>query len=821
MFGSKRAKHQSDSVAEPLPLSMVDSGGPEIEELSRQAKQGELGGLRDYLVRTRAQADWQDRVFVLSQVAPNVRLAALDFASDTEPESADLSLIRCAFFSELALTVRGTETCDQIESERFQNAADCVKAALTALQKAAELDRSDPTAYAAILPSLTIFSELQRWQQDAFQRAIELAPDLVPVYRTVTNSLTKRWYGSHEQSLEFARKAMTKARPGSDMAVCLFWAHSQVHGHLQSLDRNAKAADAYMRDSTVRGELQHAFDAWTSPPYAVRRSSIPYLHTAARWFFLTGDRDRLQMTLALVGEAHSERTWRTAEHEAGFQQPALRFAAHPSPAGALSQDACEECLALISWCGEPMRAGNFADAETSLASALTRARSAPPEQGRHLLPLVLANLSLLRELERRTEESNKLREQAIASLDDNQDQFAHSGYQWLMAEVLERLGEYRRSLPFWEQAVRLAGDEVEAPAMAGMLSSMGACYNRIGLYDHAAVPLRAAVKIFRSLPGDPRLPSVLLSYGNSLRKSEPAEAEAVYREAAHLHAGQLQYQSASAAWVNLGILFSEQGRFEEALDFYQKALRVREKTAGTPRSSRALVLINLANCYRRMGRFPEAHLVIVRAIELLGPEDELLASAYGTQGMIYLDSRDDANAVIWLRKAIAERKAHPSPNLELMVENLENEIGALRRLSRDREADLSLETLAVVRASMQSVAHADYGAGEAKPPSAGAVLVELTNGNRPNLLEERKNTSFLCERLSRQVHTERAGYYSGWVAVPENTTLIFYGPDAERLLQALEPALASDPICVGARVVVRQRDMHREMIVSQHAIAVN
>jgi len=47
------------------------------------------------------------------------------------------------------------------------------------------------------------------------------------------------------------------------------------------------------------------------------------------------------------------------------------------------------------------------------------------------------------------------------------------------------------------------------------------------------------------------------------------------------------------------------------------------------------VLNNIANCYRRMARFPEAQAAVNRAIELFSAEDAGLASAYGTQGMIF------------------------------------------------------------------------------------------------------------------------------------------------------------------------------------------
>src|SRR5260370_40409326 len=55
--------------------------------------------------------------------------------------------------------------------------------------------------------------------------------------------------------------------------------------------------------------------------------------------------------------------------------------------------------------------------------------------------------------------------------------------------------------------------------MAHMLARVGECYNRIGLRDHAAIPLRAAVKIFRKYPEDPRLSAALITLGTRCAKA--------------------------------------------------------------------------------------------------------------------------------------------------------------------------------------------------------------------------------------------------------------------------------------------------------------
>jgi hypothetical protein len=329
-------RSQPVSLATPridssLPTGTAQLGGPEAAELEQQVKQGNLTGLRQYLARTRAEHDWQDRIFILNLVVSSIRFAALDFACDTEPQAADLFLIRCAFFTDQASMARGSGTCDEVEEGRFRNAAENIKEALAALQKVELLDPEDPTAFTYILRSLTIFGQTLPHQHYAFQKATALAPDLVPAYRAIVNSLSERWYGSHQESLEFARYAITKAGPGSDMAVCLFWAHMLVKTHLSGFDKKPEAAKEYPRRPEVTKELEAAFDSWTQPPYTPRRSSIPYLHFAAVWFYLTEDRTRLARALSLTSNVYDKTTWSWAGNARISYDRALLIAAGQDP----------------------------------------------------------------------------------------------------------------------------------------------------------------------------------------------------------------------------------------------------------------------------------------------------------------------------------------------------------------------------------------------------------------------------------------------------------------------------------------------------------
>lgn len=94
-----------------------------------------------------------------------------------------------------------------------------------------------------------------------------------------------------------------------------------------------------------------------------------------------------------------------------------------------------------------------------------------------------------------------------------------------------------------------------------------------------------------------------------------------------------------------------------------------------------------------------------------------------------------------------------------------------------------------------------------------AIFIELNIGTRWRNLDEKREDVQLGKRLEEVLEANNLGWYAGQLTIPESTTMILYGFDAEMLLQAIEPTLRSKPICAGARITIRQRVGQREMII--------
>jgi len=426
---------------------------------------------------------------------------------------------------------------------------------------------------------------------------------------------------------------------------------------------------------------------------------------------------------------------------------------------------------------EAQRRGNLPVANKLLEVALQLTDRMPAGEADGFRALGLCSLTLLRTKEGRPEDAAKVREQAMTLVDRvaNADPAEKKHSPELMSALLMELYEYRRAILFCERAVQQGLQTNNPIEVASMLSREGHCYAFCGLKDQAAIPLRAALKILRNYPQEPTLPEVLIGLGNALRKSSPSEAEELFKEAADFYVAKMHLESATVAWVNLGVLYGELGRNSEALGYYQKALEVREKSPGTPPIRVATLLNNIADCHRRSRNFDEALRLIDRVIEMFESENTpKIASAFGTKGQILHDSENDAEAVVWLRRSYAERQKQPSPDYESMIENLRYEIASLKRLERIEDAAEAEARMAAAREAMKAFPSASVDVSTLNSEPAGAVLIELAFGPRTGGNYGTRDAEVVLEQIFGILSMAKLGESGGRVVTPESITNLLW-----------------------------------------------
>ncbi len=465
---------------------------------------------------------------------------------------------------------------------------------------------------------------------------------------------------------------------------------------------------------------------------------------------------------------------------------------------------------------EARRRGNLPAASKLTELALRFAEEIPPGDAEGFRALGLCSLTRIREKEGRPDDAAKVREEAIALVDrvSRADLRQKKHLPQLLSAQLVDLQEYRRAIPFCEKSIEMAIETNDPLEVAHLLSREGHCYSFCGLKEQAAIPLRAALKILRDYPDEPKLTEVLIGLGNALRKSAPEEAEALWKEAAEIHVAKAHLETATPAWGNLGILCAEQGRYSEALSYYQKVLDIREKAQGTSPDLLAMTLNNMAECHRRTGDFAAASQLIDRAIGMLGSKDlRKIAAAYGTKGHIFHDSGNDAEAVEWLRKSYVERQKQPNPDYGQILENLGYEIESLKRLGRADEIAEAESRVALAKEAMNTFPDANVDIRSLTAEPKGAVLIELAFGSRPGGRYGMRDAEAVLEQLFAILGVKELAKSGGRVVIPESITLTFYGEDAEAMFAAMEQYLSDHLIFAGAVVSIRQGKNVRQVVI--------
>lgn len=322
--GFTASANAGQAVASARRSQALDFG--EIEQWQKQVAQADFTGLRQFLAQSRQSQDWQDRYFVLDLIAPSIPPSSVDKLCGAEPNAADLYLIRGAHLFDLVSKSRGTKTADRTTEQQMAQAEHFIKATIASLRQAIQMDAADPTPHVFAMRSFQVFSELHKHLQQYYQQAVRLSPDFVPTHFVMVNAQSKKWGGSHGQSLQVARAAISQAKPGSDAAACLFLAHILIWQYAALFEKDKKRAEAYAHDGKVVQELNEAFDRWTASPYQPHRSSVPYLHHAAYWYYQAGDRARLQQALSKAADKPWDKAWSHAGDGQKTYASALEFA---------------------------------------------------------------------------------------------------------------------------------------------------------------------------------------------------------------------------------------------------------------------------------------------------------------------------------------------------------------------------------------------------------------------------------------------------------------------------------------------------------------
>jgi tetratricopeptide (TPR) repeat protein len=169
--------------------------------------------------------------------------------------------------------------------------------------------------------------------------------------------------------------------------------------------------------------------------------------------------------------------------------------------------------------------------------------------------------------------------------------------------------------------------------------SYGSVFFQRGYLDQAEASFRIALR------DDPTSAEALYGIGSvCLSQQRNAEAREIFARAVKLSA--TYPDTLPNAWNNLGILSTREGRMDEAVEYFQKALQ--------SSSDHLIALINLGNAHRQLKHWDEARAAFERALKVNLADPE---ANYGL-GMVYAQTDDTARASEYLRNALRTRPVY-------------------------------------------------------------------------------------------------------------------------------------------------------------------
>ncbi|CAF4183431.1 unnamed protein product, partial [Adineta steineri] len=139
----------------------------------------------------------------------------------------------------------------------------------------------------------------------------------------------------------------------------------------------------------------------------------------------------------------------------------------------------------------------------------------------------------------------------------------------------------------------------------------------------------------------------------------------------------LCHPSLAISYNNIGLMYNKMGEYSKALSYYEKALEIYQKTLPSNHPLLATLYNNIGSVYENMGDYSKALSFYEKALEIrqksLPSNHPDLATTYNNIGMVYKQMGEYSKALSFYEKALEiEQKSLPSnhPDLATTYSNI-------------------------------------------------------------------------------------------------------------------------------------------------------
>ena len=287
----------------PVDLS---SGDARAARLLEAVRTDHVEGVRDTLAEVSDAAERERLTHLLTDVPGHEKL--FDAWVEIDPDSHLARLSRGAYWVGHAWEARGAAFSEYVEEDAWEVFFDRLRVAEDDLHQAAEMDPTDPVPWSHLLTSgrgLQVPKE-ELWIR--YEEAQRRQPWLVETHMQLLQSLCAKWYGSDEESVDFAHTTDREAPPGAAARAVVPMAYIEVWLAMNS--RDDQDHDAYRGSSGVRKEIQEAADRSVfADGFSDDLPSVYALNVFAMGFYLFGDEDNAKRIVQRLGTRRTDFPW--------------------------------------------------------------------------------------------------------------------------------------------------------------------------------------------------------------------------------------------------------------------------------------------------------------------------------------------------------------------------------------------------------------------------------------------------------------------------------------------------------------------------------
>lgn len=233
-----------------------------------------------------------------------------------------------------------------------------------------------------------------------------------------------------------------------------------------------------------------------------------------------------------------------------------------------------------------------------------------------------------------------------------------------LGTLFDEKGDIEASLHSWKEALKIISNISgnNSSEVAEILYHIGIVYDQLGNYDKSTKCLSESIKIFRTGTEGDSMIAVSLGYigKNYMRKQQYAKAVEVSTESLRLKKQHARAEDIAESLVDLGNILDAWGKPDQAIQFFDEALRTYIEALGLDSAEVASCKHSIALVKKSLGETEEALRYFGEALRIHrlkeGDKSLNVADILFQIGQIYISFGDKNKAVKCFEECLRVRK---------------------------------------------------------------------------------------------------------------------------------------------------------------------